>query len=1034
MKFLTLIVEWSLENRVIVLAATALFFFFGLDSARKLKMDAIPDVTTIQVQVITSAPALSPLEIEQYVTFPVERSMSGIPHVEEVRSISRYGLSVVTIVFKDTMNIFLARQLVGERLSDAVNNIPKGYGTPTMGPISTGLGEIYQFTLSSRNHSLMELTTYLNWYVNPILKTIPGVVEVNTFGGHVKQYQIILNMERMQSLGIVMTDVIEALQKNNASMGGGYIEHNKEHFVIVASGLAGSLDDLGKVFIGKTKEGTPISLSMIADLKHGARLRLGATTKDGEGEVVGAIALMLMKENSLHVSEAVHLKLEELKKTLPEGIIVETYYDRAAMVNTTIKTVLKNLAEGALFVIVVLFLLLGSVRAGLVIAVTIPLGMLFAIVIMRIRDVPGNLMSMGAIDFGLIVDGAVIIVENAVRRLSMAIKEKGSLLTTEEKIETIKQATIEVRKATIFGETIIAIVYLPVLSLSGVEGKMFIPMAETVLYALFGAFVLSLTVVPVLATYILKVEEPEEHETWLFHKFKIYYIPILDKFMNAKNKVFTVAIASIVLSFVLFANLGAEFMPELDEGSMLLEVARLPSVSLSESIDTGRRIEHALKEKFPELLHAVSRTGSPDIATDPMGIDRTDIYLQLKPKEEWRFEREKLMQALVEKVEESVPEVAVSVSQPIKMRTNELIAGIRSDIGVKIFGEDIKTLREIGEKTSNELRKINGVVDLKIEQLGGLNYLRIKPRRESLARYGVNILDINQVTEILSSGYMAGSVFEGNKRFDITIKTNRDIHFNLEEIRSLPVKSSSGISIPLGDLADVYTESGPVQISHQNQYRRMIVEFNVRGRDMMSVVKEANELLTKNIPLPVGYRFEFGGKYENYISARNTLLVVVPLTLCLILFLLWLAFGQVTPALMIFLNVPFAITGGVLFLYLRGIPFSISAGVGFIALFGVAVLNGLVLISFTKEQELEGLSHTDAVVSAAHIRLRPVLMTAIVAATGFIPMAVSTSMGAEVQRPLATVVIGGLITASILTLLVLPVVYARYYEMKKDKD
>ncbi|HMW04431.1 MAG TPA: CusA/CzcA family heavy metal efflux RND transporter [Leptospiraceae bacterium] len=1031
MKFLTLIVEWSLENRVIVLAATIIFFFFGLDSARKLKMDAIPDVTTIQVQVITSAPALSPLEIEQYVTFPVERSMSGIPHVEEVRSISRYGLSVVTIVFKDSMNIFLARQLVSERLSDAVNNIPKGYGTPMMGPISTGLGEIYQFTLSSRNHSLMELTTYLNWYINPILKTIPGVVEVNTFGGNVKQYQIVLNMERMQSLEIVMSDVIEALQKNNASMGGGYIEHNKEHFVIVASGLVGSLDDLGKIFIGKTKEGTPISLSMIADLSYGAKLRLGATTKDGGGEVVGAITLMLMKENSLHVSEAVHTKLEDLKKNLPEGIVVETYYDRSVMVNTTIKTVLKNLAEGALFVILVLFLLLGSIRAGLVIAVTIPLGMLFAIVIMRIRDVPGNLMSMGAIDFGLIVDGAVIIVENAVRRLSMAIKEKGSLLTDAEKVNTIKEATIEVRKATIFGETIIAIVYLPVLSLSGVEGKMFIPMAETVLYALFGAFILSLTVVPVLATYILKVEEPEEHETWLFHKFKTYYIPFLDKIMNAKNKVLTVALISIVMSFILFANLGAEFMPELDEGSMLLEVARLPSVSLSESMETGRRIEKALKEKFPELVHAVSRTGSPDIATDPMGIDRTDIYLQLKPKEEWRFEREKLMQALVENVEESVPEVAVSVSQPIKMRTNELIAGIRSDIGVKIFGEDIKTLREIGEKTAAELRKIQGVVDLKIEQLGGLNYLRIKPKRDSLVRYGVSITDVNQVTEILSSGYIVGSVFEGNKRFDIAIKTNKKVLFNLEEIRSLPVRSSAGNAIPLGDLADVYIESGPVQVSHQNQYRRMIVEFNVRGRDMMSVVQEANDILHKNIPLPVGYRFEFGGKYENYISAKNTLLIVVPVTLALILFLLWLAFGEVTPALMIFLNVPFAITGGVLFLFLRNIPFSISAGVGFIALFGVAVLNGLVLISFTKEQEHLGLSHLDAVVSAAHIRLRPVLMTAIVAATGFIPMAVSTSMGAEVQRPLATVVIGGLITASALTLLVLPVVYAKYYELKK---
>ncbi|MCB1193217.1 MAG: efflux RND transporter permease subunit [Leptospiraceae bacterium] len=1033
MKFLSKIVEWSLDHRAVVLGLTAIFFLYGIMAARELKIDAVPDVTTVQVQVMTSAPALSPIEIEQYITFPVERAMSGIPNLEEVRSISRHGLSVVTIVFQEKTNIFLARQMVGERLNEVMSSIPQGYGKPYLGPISTGLGEILQFALRSDTLSLMELTTYLNWFITPLLKTVPGVVEVNTIGGNTKQYQIYLDLNKMQSLNISAMDVIDAIQKNNASMGGGYIEHNNEYYVITTDGLIHSLEEMLSIPVGKTKEGLPILLSKIAELKYGPRLRLGSTTINGEGEVVGGIVLMLMKENSLVVTKAVKNKLEGLKKNLPKGINIEVFYDRSTMVKTVIKTVAKNLLEGALFVIIILFLLLGSFRAGLIIAVIIPLAMAFAIVIMDIRGDVANLMSMGAIDFGLIVDGAVIIVENSVRRLSMAVKEKGRELTEEEKILTIKDATLEVRKATIFGETIIAVVYLPILTLSGIEGKMFTPMALTVLYALFGAFVLSLSVVPVLASLFLKVNEAEEHDTWLFRKIKVLYEPSFAFFMKNKPKVMVGTLTTLVLTVILFQSMGAEFMPTLDEGSLLLEVARLPSTSLATSGTTGSRIESALLKNFPEIIYAVSKTGSPDIATDPMGLERTDLHIELKPKDEWEHSLDELVEKIEKVVKGQVPEVAISISQPIEMRTNELIAGIRSDIGIKIFGEDLPTLKGIGEKTTQELRNIEGVHDIKIEQLGGLYYLKINPIRERLARYNINIQDINQITEMLSSGYIVGNVFEGSKRFEIAIKTGEKFTTDLDRIRSIPIKTMDREAIPLGDLADILIESGPAQISHENQYRRMLVEFNVRGRDMMSVVNEVQKVLNKKIELPPGYRFEFGGKYKNYISARDRLMIVVPLTLFLIMFFLWMAFDSITPAIMIFLNVPFAITGGVLFLFLRQIPFSISAGVGFIALFGVAVLNGLVLISFTKTLENEGMSYTEAVTQAAHLRLRPVLMTAIVAAVGFIPMAVSTNMGAEVQRPLATVVIGGLISASMLTLLVMPAIYSFYYEKVRPK-
>jgi cobalt-zinc-cadmium resistance protein CzcA len=1028
MKFLESIVDWSLENRIIVMMMTFLFILFGINNAYHLKMDAVPDVTTIQVQIITSAPSLSPLEIEQYITYPVERAMAGIPHVEEVRSISRYGLSVVTIVFFDGTDIYWARQLVGERMKEASEVIPKGYGIPVIGPISTGLGEIYQFTLESDRHTIMELTTLLNWYINPLLKTVHGVVEVNTFGGETKQFQVIVSHEKMQALSLSLKDISEALWKNNAAMGGGYIEHDREHYLIGSNGLIKSLSDIENVVIGKTAKGTPITIAMIGKVEYGKKLRLGAVSKDNHGEVVGAMTLMLMKENSLKVTESIKEKLDSITPFLPEGVKIVPFYDRSLMVKKTIRTVVINLLEGATLVILILFLLLGNVRAGLVIAVTIPLAMLFAIVLMNIRGLPGNLMSMGAVDFGLVVDGAVIIIENSIRRLGMEEKKENRALTDKERISVIRNATLEVRKATIFGETIIAIVYLPILTMTGVEGKMFAPMAITVIFALIGAFVLSLSVIPVLATYFIKSENHSEKETPIFQFITNKYEHLLERFMNYKNKVIIINLLFFIFSLFLFSRMGGEFLPELDEGYMLLEVARLPSVSLSESLNMSARLEKALLKGVPEILHTVSKTGAPEIATDPMGMERTDMYLDMKQKADWEHSREEIIEQIEKVANENVPDVAISVSMPIKMRTNELIAGIRSDIGLKIFGENLDVLKSLGQTSAVILKNIEGVKDLKIEQLEGLNYIRVNPNRESLTRYSVNIEDVNILTQSISSGVPSGFVFDGYKRFEITLKleNNGDL---LNNLRLLPIRSQDGL-VPLGDLAEIKKESGPVQVSHQNGSRRMLLEFNVRDRDMMGVVEEARTKLHKELKLPEGYRIEFGGKYENYLSARNTLLVVVPLTLILILFLLWLAFGELTPALLIFLNIPFSITGGILSLYIRGLPFSISAGVGFIALFGVAVLNGLVLISFAREQEHHGLSHTEGILHAARMRIRPVLTTAIVAAIGFIPMALSTSMGAEVQKPLATVVIGGLVTSSILTLLVIPVVYSVWYDRK----
>jgi len=1026
MKFLTAIVEWSLRNRPIVIVATVLFVLVGIRSAITLSIDAVPDVTNVQVQIITAAPALSPVEVEQYVTVPVERAMAGVPRSTQIRSISKYGLSVVTVVFTDETNIYFARQLVSERMREVQDAVPSQYGKHEMGPISTGLGEIYQFVVRNDRLTLMQREEILDWQIAPQLRTVPGVIEVNSFGGEDRQYQVVLDPKRLQAAGVSVAQVIQALEKSNRNAGGGYIQHNREQFVIGTDGLVKNLDDLRRVVIGATPQGVPITISTVGDVQFGPRLRRGAATKNGEGEVVIGVAMMLLGENSRTVTEAVKAKLAAIQPSLPPGTTIEPFYDRSILVNRTIKTVGINLLEGALLVIAVLFVLLGDLRAGLVVAAVIPLAMLFAITVMNAFGLSGNLMSLGAIDFGLIVDGAVIIVENAVRRLSEKRVQLGRLLTPEERMATVEEATLEVRRASVFGEGIIAMVYLPILALIGIEGKLFRPMATTVLLALAGAFVLSLTFVPVLTSYLVQPKEKDE-ETWLLRKAHALYVPLLGRALKRRWVTLGVGVLGLAGAIGLFTRIGAEFVPQLDEGDLLVEARRLPGIALDESVATSLRLERALRE-IPEVRHVVSRTGAPEVATDPMGVEQSDVYIGLKDRSEWREDltKEQLAKQISHVTEDDVPEIGGAVSQPIQMRTNELIAGVRSDVAVLLYGPDLDQLRSFGDKVADIVRQVPGAVDVRVEQVAGLKYLRVIPDRAKLARYGFTIEDINQITETMAVGYGAGEVLEGERRFGITVKTRHDFAGDLEPLRMLPLRSVSGQVVPLGDVAELTFLEGPAQVSRESQSRRLTVEFNVRGRDLLSVVRDAQAAVAKQVTLPTGYRAEWGGQFEHYTEAKGRLSVVVPLAFALILFLLWLAFRSMRSGLLIFLNIPFAIIGGVVALWMRSIPFSISAGVGFIALFGVAVLNGLVLVSFARHLEEGGMDHVEAIRQAAERRLRPVLMTALVAALGFVPMALSTAPGSEVQRPLATVVIGGLITATLLTLFVLPVVYGYF--------
>ncbi len=1024
------IIELSLRNRFLVLMLTVLVAGAGLYSLRDLPIDAVPDITPNQVLLITRAPGLGPLEVEQFITFPVEASMSGLPGITEIRSTSRFGLSVVYVFFEEDLDIYFARRLVMERLPLAAESIPPGFGTPEMGPISTGLGEIYQFEVKGEGRSLMELRSILDWDIALKLRSVPGVVEVNTYGGEVKTYEARLDSDRLVGYGLSLQDVIQAIEKNNFSTGGAYIEHNQEQQVIRGEGLVTSLEDIENIVIS-AEGGTPVYVRNVATVAFAPMVRQGAVTRDGGGEIVTGVVMMLIGGNSRAVAGRVRAKLDEIKTTLPPGVTLDTYYDRTDLVHRTIGTVIRNLTEGGVLVVVVLFLMLGNVRAGLIVASAIPLSMLIAFTSMSYADISGNLMSLGAIDFGLIVDGAVIIVENAVRRLSEKVRELSRPLTSDESADVVSSASAEVLRAALFGGLIIVAAYLPILTLAGVEGKMFRPMALTVIFALAGALALSVTVIPVLTSVFLR-NVAAEKETWLVRAAKRVYLPALRSALERPGLVATGAAICLVLGGLAGIGMGSEFIPRLDEGSLAIQAWRLPSVALSESVASTTLIEKTLKT-FPEVTTVVSRTGQAEIPTDPMGVEISDIYVMLRPREEWVSARtmEELISKMNEALESSVPGNLFSYSQPIELRMQELIAGVRSDIAVQLYGEDLDLLKRKADEIVRVISRIAGAADTKAEQVAGLPYLRIRIDRQAIARYGVNASQVLDAVEAMG-GKTVGQVMEGQRRFALQVRFQESDRANIEQIRNIKVADPRGRLLPLSQLAEIWVEQGPAQISRENIHRMISVETNVRGRDIASFVADAERAIARDVKLPPGYWIAWGGQFRNLEEASARLEIAVPLAFFVIFVLLYMTFSSARPALLIFLNVPVAATGGILALALRGMPFSISAGVGFIALFGVAVLNGLVLVTYIRQLRQRGMSAEKAAFHAGEARLRPVLMTAMAASFGFLPMALSTGAGAEVQKPLATVVIGGLVTSTLLTLLVLPAIY-RWFDREGER-
>ena len=1013
------LIDLSLRYKFLVLVLTAVVIGVGINSMLRLPIDAVPDVTPNQVLVLTSAPGLGPLEVERSVTFPVETSMSGLPGIDEIRSVSRFGLSSVTIFFNEDIDIYFARRLVLERLPDAREAIPAGFGTPTMGPISTGLGEIYQFEVKGKNYSAMELRSILDWDIAFQLRSVPGVVEINTYGGELKTYEVQLDPDKLVAFNVSLDQVFTALEKNNANTGGAFIERAQEQYVIRGEGLVESLSDVDNVVVATTAEGTPVFVKNLGETVLAPQVRQGAVTRDGRGEVVTGVVMMLIGENSRVVAERVKARLEELKSSLPAGVEVDAYYDRTALVRKTIGTVTTNLVEGGVLVVAVLLLLLGNVRGGLIVASAIPLSMLFAFTGMVQAGLSGNLMSLGAIDFGLIVDGSVVMIENIVRRLGEAGHQDRSA-----RENTIRDAGREVARPVFFAVLIIILVYLPLLTLQGVEGKMFKPMALTVVFALVGSLILALTLMPVLAALLFR-GKVQEHEPRLVHWLKERYRPLLSRAIARPALVGTMAAIVFVASLVLVPFMGSEFIPRLDEGTFAIQASRLPSVSLSESVKSTTAIENTLR-KFPEVTSVISRTGQAEIPTDPMGVETSDIYVLLKEPSEWTTasSREGLIEAFEQALDAEVPGNVLSFSQPIELRVQELIAGVRSDVAITLYGDDLEELRRSGAELTRVVARVAGAADVKLEQTGGLPFLRIKVRRDEIARYGINASDVLDVVRTLG-GREVGEVLEGQRRFTLQVRYKPSSRADVDQIKRLQVADPQGRMIPITQLADIFVEEGPAQISRENIRRKINIEANVRGRDLGSFVADVQRAITADVKLPAGYYVEYGGQFENLERATSRLVLVVPVALFLIFVLLYTTFNAAIPALLIYVNIPIAATGGILALFLRGMPFSISAAVGFIALFGVAVLNGVVMVSYFIELRKQGMPVDQAVREGAELRLRPILMTALVAGLGFIPMALSAGAGAEVQQPLATVVIGGLVTSTALTLFVLPALYRR---------
>ncbi|WP_291924043.1 CusA/CzcA family heavy metal efflux RND transporter [Chitinophaga sp.] len=1032
-----------MRNKLVIGILTLILAACGTYSLLRLPVDAVPDITNNQVQVITQSPSLAAQEVERLITFPIEQTMAVIPELTEVRSISRFGLSVVTIVFHDDVDIYWARQQVNEKLGEAKSNIPPGIGTPEMSPISSGLGEVYQYVLHPQKgyedkFNARDLRTIQDWYVRRQLLGTPGVAEVNSFGGLLKQYQVTLNPDKLRSYQLSITDVFNALERNNQNTGGAYIDKKPNAYFIRSEGLIGSLADIEKIVIKNIPNGLPVLVRDVATVQIGDAVRYGALTRNASGEAVGGIVMMLKGKNSKEVVEAVKVRIAQIQKTLPPGVVVEPFLDRSEFVGRAVGTVQKNLVEGALIVIFVLVLFLGNLRAGLIVASVIPLSMLFAISMMYLFGVSGNLMSLGAIDFGLIVDGAVIIVEATLHHLAGRNKTKGLLrLSQAEMDEEVYDSATKIRSTAAFGEIIILIVYLPILALTGIEGKMFRPMAQTVSFAILGAFILSLTYVPMMSALFLSknLKDKVTISDRMMHFFQRIYDPVIRGALRAKAVVTGTAILLFVIALFVFSKMGGEFIPTLEEGDFAVETRLLTGSSLSETVDKVSLASGILMKKFPEVKEVIGKIGAAEIPTDPMPMEACDLTILLRPKKEWTSarSREELANKMQEALE-AIPGVSFGFSQPIQLRFNELISGVRQDVGIKIFGEDLPTLAGLAEKIGAIVSRTPGAKDLYVEQTDGLPQIVVTANRDKIARYGLDIATINQAINTAFAGQSAGMVYEGEKRFELVLRLEKESRQQLTDVQNLYITTPSGNQVPLAEVADVSMTTGPNQVQREDAKRRTIVGFNVRGRDITSVVADIEKAIAKEIKLPAGYFIRYGGQFENLKVANQRLSVAVPVALLLIFGLLYFTFHSIKQSLLIFTAIPMSAIGGVFALYLRGLPFSISAGVGFIALFGVAVLNGIVLIGEFNRLKQSGLADLNSIVlNGTATRLRPVLMTAFVASLGFLPMALATSAGAEVQRPLATVVIGGLITSTLLTLLVLPCLYL-YFEKGFSKQ
>ena len=1056
------LITYSIRHKLVIGVLSIALAIWGVWSLMHLPFDSTPDITDNQVQVITQAPSLGAQEVEQYVTTPVEMALANIPRIQERRSISRSGLSVITLVFDDAADIYWARSLVSQVVEQLEKELPKNTETE-MGPIATGLGEIYHYTIRAKEgyehkYSLTQLRTMQDWIVRKQLSGTPGVAEVSGWGGYVKQYEVAINTDQLNASGVSVNEVFEALQRNNANTGGSYIEQNSNQYYIRGIGVVKNLEDVANITV-KTVDGTPVKVGDVAKVQLGHATRFGAVTRNGEGEVVAGIAIMLKGENFQEVIKNVKERINQIQKSLPEGVVIEPFIDRTNLVDRVEGTIARNLIEGGLIVIFVLVIFLGNWRAGLVVASVIPLSMLFAFGMMKTFGIDGNLMSLGAIDFGMIVDSAVIIVEAVVTHINtghfsqpevraayLAQCQNGGAatpfaLTQKQMDEEVHFSASRIRQSAAFGEIIIMIVYIPLMTLVGIEGKMFRPMALTVFFAILGAFILSLTYVPMASSLMLsrKVHTRKTFSDRMIEKLQAWYRPVLDWVLARNKDVITGAVALFCVSVVGFKFLGGEFIPSLEEGDFAVEMSMSQGTSLSQMVESCTKAEKLLKKEYPEIKQVVSRIGSAEIPTDPMPVERADIMIALKPKAEWTSA--KTTPELMEKMEETlsaIPGLEAEISQPIQMRNNELLTGIKQDVAIKIFGDDLDVLTQQAGKVKKMIEDVPGVSGIFVEEVAGLPQIQVKYNHEKMAAYGVSVDDISEILETTFAGAVAGSLYEGDKKFDIVLRMDPSQR-NVESLEQLSIPLKDGTDIPLSQVADIDYSPAPAQVSHEDGARRIYVGFNVKGRDVQSTVEDIQEILDEKLKLPDGYYYNYGGEFENLQSATNRLMVVIPIALVIILLLLYATVKNVRESLFVFSAIPLAAIGGVWALWLRGMPFSISAGVGFIALFGVAVLNGIVLIGQMNQMQREEktadkLSASIGVTELIHhriiescmVRLRPVLMTALVASMGFLPMALSQGDGAEVQRPLATVVIGGLITSTLLTLLVLPAIYKTF--------